>query len=371
METASKSSGPRFLENFDWPLLGVVLVLCTIGLMTLYSSTYLSQPDVFLKQLAWVGIGLVIALIVCFLDYRIYESLAYPFYFLVLGLLVIVDLVGKTVAGSQRWLPLGPIHLQPSELAKLAMVFVLARFYSKERLGLIYGYGLRELIPVFILIAFPMGLIFLQPDLGTALMTGFVSFSIILFCNLRIRTLIFMTATFLVAAPLVYHFILHEYQRDRVRTFLNPERDPLGEGYHALQGIISVGSGQLFGKGYLKGTQSKLEFLPKHHTDFIFSAFAEEWGFMGSLMVIGLFLILIFLGIDVVRKSKDKFGSVLALGALSTIVWHVFVNIGMEIGLLPVVGVTLPFFSYGGSAMITNMVAVGILLSVSMRRHIF
>jgi len=173
------------------------------------------------------------------------------------------------------------------------------------------------------------------------------------------------------AAPVAYNFVLKEYQRDRVRTFLDPQRDPLGEGYHSIQSMIAVGSGQAFGKGYLQGTQSKLEFLPKHHTDFIFSAFGEEWGFMGAVIVLGLFLLLVFVGVDIARKAKDKFGSILAIGCVSLIVWHCIVNIGMEIGVLPVVGVTLPFFSYGGSNMVTNMLAIGVLLSVSFRRHIF
>jgi rod shape determining protein RodA len=172
-------------------------------------------------------------------------------------------------------------------------------------------------------------------------------------------------------APVAYKFILKPYQRERILNLFNPERDPLKGGYHAIQSKITIGSGQLVGKGYLKGTQSKLDFLPKHHTDFIFSAFAEEWGFVGSVFLLSLFVILVFLGVDICRKSKDKFGSVLAMGSLAVIVWHVIVNIGMEVVLLPVVGVTLPFFSYGGSSLITNMIAVGILSSVSLRRHIF
>jgi rod shape determining protein RodA len=217
----------------------------------------------------------------------------------------------------------------------------------------------------------PMFLIFKQPNLGTTLLVAFTTFTIVFLCNLRLRTFFGIVIAGVIGAPLAYHFVLHDYQRVRVRTFINPQSDPLGEGYHTIQSMISTGSGQLFGKGYLKGTQSKLEFLPEHHTDFVFSVFAEEWGFLGSFFVMGLYLILIFLGIDVVRKAKDKFGGVLAMGSLAIIVWHLVVNAGMELGLLPVVGVTLPFFSYGGSSVITTMIAVGILLSVSARRHIF
>jgi rod shape determining protein RodA len=371
MENHKSSGTPRFWVNFDWGLWGTILIICAVGLATLYSSTYLNQRDIFLKQIVFVCSGLSIALILTLIDYRIFERLAYPFYIIVISLLVLVIVAGKSVYGSQRWLPIGPIHLQPSELAKLAVVLVLARFYSREKVGLMYGYGFKELLPVFGLVGLPMALVFKQPDLGTALMIGFVAFTMIFFCNLRMRTLFIFLISILVIAPIAYKFGLKEYQRDRVRTFLDPGRDPLGDGYHSIQSMITVGSGQFMGKGYLQGTQSKLEFLPKHHTDFIFSAFAEEWGFMGSIFLISIFLILVFLGIDICRKSKDKFGAVLAMGALSIIVWHVIVNMGMEIGVLPVVGVTLPFFSYGGSSLITNMLAVGVLSSVSLRRHIF
>jgi rod shape determining protein RodA len=236
---------------------------------------------------------------------------------------------------------------------------------------LVHGYGLKELFPVIVLVMIPMVLVFIQPDLGTAMMIGFVAFTIVFYCNLRIRTLILMISIAAFVAPVAYKFILKPYQRERILNLFNPERDPLKGGYHAIQSKITIGSGQLVGKGYLKGTQSKLDFLPKHHTDFIFSAFAEEWGFVGSVFLLSLFVILVFLGVDICRKSKDKFGSVLAMGSLAVIVWHVIVNIGMEVVLLPVVGVTLPFFSYGGSSLITNMIAVGILSSVSLRRHIF
>ncbi|MBN8556033.1 MAG: rod shape-determining protein RodA [Deltaproteobacteria bacterium] len=371
MKNSEGSGTPRFWSNFDWGLFGTIGLICFVGLATLYSSTYLNQRDIFIKQIIFISVGFGIALIGTIIDYRIFERLAYPFYILVVALLILVTLAGKSVYGSQRWLPLGPIHLQPSELAKLAIVLVLARFYSREKVGLMHGYGFKELLPVFGLVGLPMILVFKQPDLGTALMIGFVAFTVVLFCNLRMQTLIIFSVSVLVIAPIAYKFVLKEYQRDRVRTFLDPGRDPLGDGYHSIQSMITVGSGQLMGKGYLKGTQSKLEFLPKHHTDFIFSAYAEEWGFMGSIFLISLFMILVFLGIDICRKSKDKFGAVLAMGALAIIIWHVIVNMGMEIGVLPVVGVTLPFFSYGGSSLITNMLAVGILSSVSIRRHIF
>jgi rod shape determining protein RodA len=311
------------------------------------------------------------AFLIGILDYRWLERIAWPFYFVTLGLLLAVEFVGRTAAGSQRWLALGPINLQPSEIAKLAVVLVLAKFFTSQKTAPPQGYGLRDLVPVFGILALPMAMVFLQPDLGTTIMIALTASAIIFLCHLKIKSMIVLMVGLVTTAPLAYLFVLQEYQRDRVRTFLDPQKDPLGEGYHSIQSMIAVGSGQGFGKGFLQGTQSKLEFLPKHHTDFIFSAFGEEWGFLGAFVVLALFVLLIFMGVDIARKSKDKFGSILAVGAVSLITWHVIVNIGMEIGVLPVVGVTLPFFSYGGSSLMTNMFAVGILLSVSYRRHIF
>lgn len=361
----------RVVNHFDWSFLSVILVICGLGFLTLYSSTYLNSIEIFYKQIVFFGVGLGAAVLIGLLDYRIFERLAWPFYIVVVILLVAVDIIGITALGAQRWLSLGPVNLQPSELAKFAIILILARYYSRDRATPPQGYGIRDLLPVFLIVGLPMILTFLQPDLGTASMIGFVGASIIFYCQIRWRTVVGILTVMIIAIPFAYHFVLHDYQRDRVQTFLDPERDPLGEGYHIIQSTIAVGSGELMGKGYLQGSQSKLEFLPKHHTDFIFSAFAEEWGFVGGMIVLILFSVVVFMGIDIARKSKDKFGSILAVGALSLIAWHVIINIGMEIGLLPVVGVPLPFFSYGGSAMLTNMLAVGLLLSVSFRRHIF
>ena len=361
----------RLLSHFDWGFAGLILFINLLGLLTLYSSTYHNQVDLFYKQLVFLVGGWGVALTLTVLDYRIWERLAYPFYILVVTLLIAVDLFGRSALGAQRWLDLGPVHLQPSELAKLAMIFVLARFYANERVILAQGYGFRELVPVVGLMAVPAALIFAQPDLGTTMMMLFVSATVIFYCNLRWQTLLTVLIAGLIAAPVAYQFALKDFQRDRVKTFLDPARDPLHKGYHALQSMITVGSGEVLGKGYLEGTQSKLEFLPKHHTDFIFSAFAEEWGFLGSLFLLGLFLFVLLMGVDICRRSRDKFGSVLGMGALAVILWHVIVNMGMEIGLLPVVGVPFPFFSYGGSSFVTNMISVGILLSISLRRHIF
>jgi len=370
-ETRKAQSGPRIFENFDRPLFATALILTAVGLMTIYSSSYLNQMGIFYRQLIFMGMGWGLALVISFLDYRVFERLAWPALFVAVVLLVLVELVGRKGGGAQRWIELGPFVLQPSEPTKIAIVLCLARFYSREKVNLESGYGLFDLWPVMLIVGLPLYLIYRQPNLGTVMLIVFTTTTIVFLCNLKVRTLIMFLLVVAIGAPLSYKFVLHDYQRNRVNTFLNPESDPQGKGYHTIQSKISTGSGQLMGKGYLKGTQSKLEFLPEHHTDFVFSVFAEEWGFMGSLVVMGLYLVLIWLGVDVVRKSKDKFGSVLAMGCLSIIIWNLVVNVGMELGLLPVVGVTLPFFSYGGSSVFTTMIALGILLSVSARRHIF
>lgn len=360
-----------FWKDFDWSLLGLVCLLCFLGLATLYSSTFHNHIYVFYKQIIFVLGGLAVALLISFLDYHLFERLAYIFYIFVLLLLMMVMMIGKSVDGSQRWLDLGPIHLQPSEFIKLTIIFIFARYYARDHRGASGGYRLRDLMPLFLLLGITLLLVFLQPDLGTTLLIAFMGGTIMIFCHLRTSSLLMIILGIVLSAPFTYHFVLKEYQRDRVRTFLNPRRDPLGEGYHAIQSMIAVGSGQYFGKGYKRGTQSKLEFLPKHHTDFIFSSFAEEWGFAGSGVLLGLYMIFGFLALDIARKAKDRFGSILAMGCFAVVAWHVIVNMGMEIGILPVVGVPLPFFSYGGSAMLTHMIAVGLLLSVSARRHIF
>jgi len=371
METSKTSPLERAFAHFDRPLFFVALTLTVIGLMTIFSSSYLKQMDIFWRQVLFLGVGWMLAIGLSLLDYRILDRFAWPFYILIVIALVLVGVMGKSAGGAQRWLELGPLQFQPGEPTKLAVVLMLARFYSRDKGASPKGYGFRDLWQPMLIVGIPVFLIFKQPNLGTTLLVLFTAFTIVFLCNLKWRTLWILILTGLISAPLAYKFVLKEYQRTRVKTFLNPQSDPLGEGYHTIQSMISTGSGQFTGKGFLKGSQSKLEFLPEHHTDFIFSVFAEEWGFIGSFFVLGLFVVFMLLCVDVVRKSKDAFGSVLAMGCCAMIMWHVVVNIGMELGVLPVVGVTLPFFSYGGSSVLTTMIAMGILLSVSSRRHIF
>ncbi len=361
----------RLLTHFDWVLLAMVCMLTGIGILNLYSATStwseVATP-VYLKQFYWLGIGLIIALSLSLFDYRKLEYFATPLYVLNVLLLIAVLVVGKTSMGATRWLNLGFFNLQPSEIMKIMIIVVMARYFSiKDQ---ILGYNLKELCVPFALIGVPVLLIMKQPDLGTAMLVIFIAGTMALFAGIQRRTLIALGAMSMAAAAGGW-FLLHAYQKRRIMTFIDPERDPLGAGYHIIQSKIAVGSGGLFGKGFMEGSQSQLSFLPERHTDFAFSVFAEEWGFTGSLVLLLLYLLLVTWGIYVARRASDHFGMYLALGVSAMLFWHIVVNLGMVIGLMPVVGVPLPLFSYGGTSMVTTMIGVGILLNVSMRRFMF
>jgi rod shape determining protein RodA len=275
---------------------------------------------------------------------------------------------GKYVGGSRRWLPLGPFSIQPSEMAKVAVIIVLARYYAK--LINTDGLTLRDLMFPVLLTAIPFALIVRQPDLGTAMVIALIAGAMTLFAKIERRAFSWLLVTFALLIPSVW-FFLRGYQKQRILTFLNPDRDPLGAGYHIIQSKIAIGSGMLTGKGFLKGTQNALSFLPEQHTDFIFSVLAEEWGLMGTLTVIFLFLFIIAWGLRIAGRCRDPFGTLLAVGVTAMIAWQALINIGMVMGLMPVVGVTLPFVSYGGSSIITMMMGIGLLMNVSMRRFKF
>jgi rod shape determining protein RodA len=362
----------RLLQCFDWGLLFLTLAIGGAGLVALYSAVSAGaiEPNIalFKRQLIWYGGGLVI-MVGCFLfDYKQIERFANVIYLASVGSLLAVLFFGKYVAGSRRWLPLGPFSLQPSEMAKVAVIIVLARYYAK--LINTEGLNLRDLIMPVLLTAVPFGLIVRQPDLGTAMVVALIAGVMTLFVKIERRTLGWLVATLTLMIPLVW-FFLHGYQKQRIMTFLNPDRDPLGAGYHIIQSKIAIGSGMITGKGFLKGTQNALSFLPEQHTDFIFSVLAEEWGLVGSLTLILLFLIIIAWGLSIAGRCRDPFGTILSVGVTAMIAWQVFINIGMVMGLLPVVGVTLPFVSYGGSSIITMMMGIGLLMNVSMRRFKF
>jgi rod shape determining protein RodA len=362
----------RLIQNFEWPIFVMGLAVAMIGIVNLISASPergAFLPDTAWRQLVWMGLGLVLLLATLLLDYRTLERIALPFYGGVILLLVAVLLIGRIVNGSQRWIDLGPMNLQPSELAKLALIVLFARLLARR--SSTSPVGLLDLAGPAVLVAIPAALIVKQPDLGTALVLCVVSASFLAVTRVRVGSIVLIVAGGVAAITIAWLFFLHDYQKERVFTFLNPERDPLGAAYHAIQSQIAVGSGGLFGKGFLHGSQSQLDFLPEEQTDFVFSVLGEEWGFVGTATVLVLYLGILIRGLMIAHSSKDLFGAYLAVGIVSLFFWAGAINVGMVIGVLPVVGVPLPMLSYGGSALLTCMVALGLLMNVSMRRYIF
>jgi rod shape determining protein RodA len=311
--------------------------------------------------------GLLFMLIILTVDHRILIQYAYIIHSIAILMLIFVTFYGYTTHGSQRWLAFGGFSFQPSELVKLTLILSLARYFSDH--GTQTLYSIKDLLTPFFILLIPFLFIIRQPDLGTALMLLIIFTSMVLFVGIRIRDLIIAGFSGLLLAPLAW-FFLKDYQKERIMTFFDPERDPLGSGYHIIQSMIAIGSGGLLGKGYLKGTQTQLKFLPEQQTDFVFSVFAEEWGFVGGVVLMLLFLSLILWGLKIAQYSRDLSGTLIAYGITIMIFWGVFINIGMVLGILPVVGIPLPFLSYGGSSVVVLMTAIGMLINISMRRFI-
>ena len=367
----------RLLSNFDWILCGIVLVICTIGLAAIHSAT-IGTPEMAnykFRQLYWIFLGMGVAFCTTLIHYRILIKWGILLHTGILLLLVLVLLIGVGGPGTpvKRWLDLGGFFVQPSEFSKFTLVLVLAHhFRDARRIGNI---GFIELIWPTVLVMIHFVLILRQPDLGTALLL-LITYSFVIFL-VGIRKLTMLAIGFLLmlssivawfGIPYLLNPILKPYQQDRILTFINPERDALGAGYQVIQSMIAIGSGRIWGKGFEQGTQGKLNFLPAHHTDFIFSVFTEEWGFSGGLAVLTLFLFLILWALTGILKTKDRSSAILVVGIVSVITSHVLINIGMVLGLMPVVGVPLPFFSYGGSSMLSMMFGIGLLLNIRMRR---
>jgi rod shape determining protein RodA len=357
----------RLIYNFDWMLLLFVLLIVGVGILNLYSAGYGISGEPYLKQIRWVFLGLFVMVLTFAFDYRWIARYGYWVHGLAIVLLIAVFAVGAVTKGSQRWINLGGFSVQPSEMVKITLILALAKYFNDHRLE--GKHGIRELVAPFLIVLVPFILVLKQPDLGTALMLMVLFGSMVLFIGIRWKTLLTLCVMVLLIIPLGWNF-LAEYQKERVLTFIDPERDPLGSGYHIIQSIIAIGSGGIFGKGFMRGTQSQLKFLPEQQTDFVFSVFAEEWGFLGALLVIVLFLLLILWGLKIAQHSRDYLGTLIAYGVTMLIFWGVFINVAMVLGILPVVGIPLPFFSYGGSSMVKMMVATGLLMNVSMRRYV-
>ncbi|MGH7785799.1 MAG: rod shape-determining protein RodA [Candidatus Binatia bacterium] len=361
----------RLLAHIEWPLLLLALVVTAVGLITILSATYHGQALVsryVIRQATWAGAGLVLMVIAVSIDYRVLNRYAYLLYAGLVLALIAVAVMGVSGGGARRWLNLGPASLQPSEFMKVGLVLALAhalhRWAGEPRLAL------RRLVVPLILIAIPAALILKQPDLGTAIALAMGAFTVLMVAGLPVRLLVIGA---LIIGPLLPYGWNHlkPYQQRRLTTFVDPQSDPLGSGYHVRQSQIAIGSGQVHGKGYLHGTQNKLNFLPEEHTDFIFSVFAEEWGFVGTVVLLLLYLALILRGAYIASRARDNLGALLVAGLTGTIFWQAVINIAMTSGSLPVVGITLPFLSYGGSSMLALLASVGLMMNVSMRRYTF
>lgn len=358
----------RLLQHFDWVLLLMLLLVGGMALTNVYSSTYIADTgpsSIFYKQSLFFSVGLALVGMLLLVDYHRIAKLGYAAFAVILLLLVYTLFFVDAIAGSQRWIDLGFFNLQPSEPTKLVLILVLASCYANTVVP--GGYRLRDLIKPVILTALPFVLIMLQPDLGTALICAIIFISMTLFVRLRWSTLAILSAAGLGCIFVGWKFLLKDYQRKRIETFLNPEGDPMNHGYQIMQSKIAVGSGKVFGKGFMEGTQGHLHFLPERHTDFAFAVWCEEWGFAGSVFFLGCYFFMIIWCLNVAMSAKDKFGSILAFGCTMLIFWQAVINLFMIMGFLPVVGVPLPLFSYGGSSLLTNMLALGIIMNVRMR----
>jgi rod shape determining protein RodA len=358
----------KLRAQFDWPLAIAILSIVAIGLINLYSATRVAPPGLYQQQIGFFIGGLGIFLSLAAIDYRRYERWASGVYGVCLVLLVAVLIGGKVVKGSSRWLGLGPVSIQPSELAKLGVIVALAKLFSGDPLDIALRPS-KYVISAIALMGAPMLLVAKQPDLGTALIIFLIGTSVLLVMPLQIHVKLITLGCELVAGIVVALFKLHGYQKERLLTFIDPSRDPSGAGWHARQAIFAVGSGRWSGKGWLHGTQNQLQFLPEHWTDFPFAVWAEEWGFAGCVVLLGLYCFLILWAINLAAAARDRFAQVLCIGVASLLFWHVFFNIGMVTGLLPVVGVTLPLVSYGRSSLLVVMISLSLLMNVSIRRY--
>jgi rod shape determining protein RodA len=355
------------LWSLNWGLVLLLTIIAGIGFATLYSAANGHWQPWAAKQAARYAVSLGLMLAVAMVDIRIWlrYHAAYIFYAVALVLLVVVQLHGRLGMGAQRWIDLGIIQLQPSELMKIAQVLVLARYFhglAPEEIG-----RPHLLVVPALLVLVPAALVLKQPDLGTAMVLVMAGGAMFFLAGVRWWMFLIVLAAGSGAVPLAWRF-LKPYQKARIYTFLNPESDPLGAGYHSLQSKIAIGSGGVFGKGFLQGTQSHLSFLPEKQTDFIFTMFAEEWGLVGGLVLLALYALVCIYGFAIAFRCRNQFGRLLALGLTVNLFFYVFINVGMVMGLLPVVGVPLPLISYGGTAMLTVMFGMGLLLGVYVHR---
>lgn len=364
----------RFAVNFDWGTLVLTGAIAALSLLLLYSaassSSVVNLHGIYLKQLTWLGISAVVMGVALLCDYQTLSRYAYVFYGVMIVSLIAVLLFGRVVNGAQRWLVIGSWRIQVSELMKPALILVLSRYFALDKQQDNEALSLRDLLVPFALTVVPFLLIAKQPDLSTSMVLLAILSVMVLVTGMQRRTMLTLGLGGVGALPAMW-FFLKEYQRERLLTLFNPDSDLLGAGYHSWQSKIAIGSGGLWGKGLFAGTQSRLNFLPEKHTDFIFAVLGEEMGFVGVLLLLGLFSLLLMHGLTIAARARDRLGALVATGVVTFLAVQTFLNIGMTIGLIPIVGLPLPLMSYGGSSLLTTFFCLGLLMNVRMHRFTF
>ncbi|HWU91148.1 MAG TPA: rod shape-determining protein RodA [Kofleriaceae bacterium] len=358
----------RFRAAVDWPLILTILALAAIGLLNLYSATRGTRHHAkFDTQVQWMVVGLIAFVISTVVDYRAVVRLAWIGLGAAIFMLVVVRLLGDGAhgKGSYRWLNVFGMGIQPSELAKLMVILALARMFQDGELS---RYSIEQLVPRLGALVVPIALIAVQPDLGTAVLLGLIVLSVGFLAMPSVWPVVHVTLAGLLAIPILWE-TMHDYQKNRILAFIDPSSDPTGNGWHTRQSIFAVGSGKIWGKGYGEGTQNQFDFLPEHWTDFPYSVWAEEWGFLGSVFLLAIFGFLLIWILNVALSARDRAGAVICIGVAAMTFWHVLINVAMVLGLAPVVGVTLPFISYGGSSLVIFFCAMGLVANVSLRKY--
>jgi rod shape determining protein RodA len=364
---------PELFKRYDFSFFGVSTLIFIMGVLNLYSvtntSTLSNHTGLYKTQIAYFGISIIAGFITSLIDLKTIYRYSYWFYFFNIFLLLLVLILGDVGMGARRWLVLGPIRLQPSELMKITVVLALSRWFTRNNPDREMGF--KEVIFPFLMVLLPALLIIVEPDLGTGLLILLIFLVIAFYRSLKWKTIFIIALLSVVGGTAMYNFGLKEYQKKRILTFIDPDADAQGSGYNAIQSKISIGSGKIFGKGYMKSSQASLNYLPENHTDFVFSVFNEEHGFLGASILIFLYLTLFYRLIWLAQSVTKVYQSICAIGLMSIYFWHTFINMGMVMGLLPIVGLPLPLMSYGGSSLLTFGIACGLATSISNSRNLF
>lgn len=366
--------GLRVRDHFDWPLFLSIILISVLGVVNLYSATspYIDVQsksglaDVYVAQVYWLVVGGLLGILVALIDYRNFERLAYIVYGGGVLFVILTFVLSTDVRGASRWLKFGPVVFQPSEFMKLGLVLAVARFLSDDPKT--EARTLLDLAPAGLLCFAPAALVMLQPDFGTAMVYVLTVVAMLAMTKIRRRSLLSLGLGIAVAIPITWNYVLRDYQKNRVLSFLNPEADLTGTGWHAFQSQTAIGNGGIWGAGFREGTQNQFGFLPDQYSDFPFAVFAEDWGLAGCTVLLGLYAFLCVWSVKIASMAKDRFGAAVAIGVGALLFWHTVFNVGMVVGMLPVVGVTLPLFSYGGSSSVTTLIGFGLLMNVSVRR---